>query len=252
MSLAELQLDMGAWLSGDEGAANRFAADARAGLDVYRNNYRAQLVACLSDTFARVKGWIGDEAFLSCAATHIDVVPPNDWTLDHYGQDFPQTLGRLYPADPDVSELAWIDHAIADAFVAADAQAVSVTSLAHIDWEHVRFEFTPSLRLGTATTNSPALWSALSEDIPPPLLERLPKSTALIVWRKEWKSCLRTADDGESRSLVAALGGASFGEICASSVTTLGEQEGIRVAGGHLARWLQDGLIVRLEGQSHG
>jgi Putative DNA-binding domain len=247
MNLAELQHTMGAWLSGDELAVSRFEVKARAGLDVYRNNYRAQLVACLSDTFARVKAWIGDEAFLSCAATYIDAVPPNDWTLDKYGHDFPQTLQKVYPTDAEVSELAWLDRAMADAFVAADAEPVTATSLADVDWADARFELTPSLRLGTATTNSTALWSALSENGAPPLLERLPQSISVLVWRKGWNSCLRTLDDYESRSLQAALAGASFGEICATSVTALGEQEGVRAAGGHLARWLQDGLIVRLE-----
>jgi Putative DNA-binding domain len=247
MNLAQIQHSMGTWLTGDELAVSRFAENARAGLDVYRNNYRAQLVACLSDTFARVKAWIGDEAFLSCAATHIDAVPPNDWTLDNYGHNFPQTLRRLYPSDPEVSELAWLDRAIADAFVAADAEPLTATSLAHVDWDNAKFEFTPSLRLGTATTNSTALWSALSESIAPPLLQRLPQSITVAVWRNGWNSCLRTLDDSEWRSLQAALGGASFGEMCATSVTVLGEDEGVRVVGGHLARWLQDQLIVRLE-----
>ena len=48
MSLLALQRDMRAWLiCEDTPAAKRLGVDAAAGLRVYQNNYRAQLVACL-------------------------------------------------------------------------------------------------------------------------------------------------------------------------------------------------------------
>jgi hypothetical protein len=52
MNLAAIQQDFRAWLvSGTEEAAARFAPEARAGLSVYQNNYRASLMACWQRAF---------------------------------------------------------------------------------------------------------------------------------------------------------------------------------------------------------
>lgn len=246
MSLAELQQTMRAWLTGDELAASRFGQGARAGLDVYQNNYRAQLVACLAETFARVKAWLGDDAFLAAAARHIDAVPPNGWTLDNYGRDFSRTLRALYPSDPEVVELAWLDRALADAFVGPDVTPVSMASVASIDWDGAIFRFTPTLRLGRMITNATAIWSMLAANSEPPKVERLPRAATVLVWRREWTSCFRTIDDSESAAIESALTGATFGKLCAAVIETFGEQEGVKIVGGYLARWLQDELIVDL------
>jgi hypothetical protein len=65
MRLAELQREFRAWVvSASEETADRFGCDARAGLSVYQNNYRAQLVGCLESSFPQVRAWMGEEAFL--------------------------------------------------------------------------------------------------------------------------------------------------------------------------------------------
>jgi hypothetical protein len=56
---------------------------------VHQNNYRLQLIACLTESFTYTRGWIGGEAFEAAAAAHIDRVPPSSWTLDAYPRDFP-------------------------------------------------------------------------------------------------------------------------------------------------------------------
>ena len=77
MTLIDLQRDMRHWLMHeDAGAAARLGPDAAPGLRVYQNNYRAQLAACLEDSFAhRTRAWIGGTAFHQAVIAHVDRFP---------------------------------------------------------------------------------------------------------------------------------------------------------------------------------
>lgn len=248
MSLLALQRDFRAWLAEEsEEAADRLGRSARPGLAIYQNNYRAQLVGCLSESFERVRLWLGDEPFLSIAAAHIDLTPPHAWTLDAYAAGFPDTLERLYPDDPEIAELGWLDLALSEAFVGPDAQPIDPAGLGEIDWDRAVLRLAPTLATKLFRTNAAAIWSALSAEEMPPAAVQLPAPAAMIVWRKHLVPCFRTAEPGESRALELAGSGASFGALCAALVEDLGEQEGIAAAGALLGRWIGDGLIAGID-----
>ena len=92
MNLARLQQEFQNWLvnASDESAA--LLGNHVAGLAVYQNNYRAQLVGCLEGAFPNLRKWLGDEAFLAACITHIDRHPPHAWTLDVYPEGLQKTL----------------------------------------------------------------------------------------------------------------------------------------------------------------
>lgn len=250
MTLLAIQRAMRDWLRGEETAAAAFEPAGRAGLDVYRNNYRAQLIACLTEKYERVAAWLGDDAFEVAAARHIAASPPHDWTLDNYGADFPLTLQSLYPNDPEVAELAWLDRALADAFVGADIEPVAPQSLGAIDWDNATLRFTPTMRLGHVRTNSTAIWSALSAASTPPPAELLTPAVTVLVWRKEFTSCFRTLDSTEAAAISHMKEGRTFGSLCSMLVDIEGDAKGIERAGGCLARWMQDGLVAHVNDQS--
>src|SRR5450830_1009611 len=105
MNLAQWQRELRHWLvSASEEAAANLGGTARAGLSVYQNNYRGQLVGCLEEAFPQVRVWIGEEAFFAAAVSHIDQCPPRGWTLDAYPQGFGATLARRFPDNPEVHE----------------------------------------------------------------------------------------------------------------------------------------------------
>jgi hypothetical protein len=239
MSLLSLQRDFRGWLT-DETPAPA----SKPGASIYQNNYRAQLLACLSDTFERVLLWLGEDAFRVAAATHIHREPPTGWTLDVYGAGFPETLTSLYPDDPEVAELAWLDLALARAFVGADMPPLSPVTLADVDWNIALLEFSPTLATRMIHTNAPAIWSAISAGDAPPAACLLPDAAALIVWRQDFTSCFRTSDAVEALALSSVIDGESFGTICAALVDRWGETDGIAKAGAILGHWLQDGIIV--------
>ena len=245
MSLRALQRDFRAWLiTGENCEAAKFGAAARAGLDVYQNNYRAQLVAVLEDAYVRVKAWLGDDAFLDAAKAHIDRAPPCDWSLDHYGRDFAETLRARYPQDPEVAELAWLDRTLADVFVAPDADPLEPDQLATVEWEHAVLRLAPSLRLGRLTTNSAAIWSALSAGTQPPGAVLLPAPATLVAWRQGFTSSFRSLDEREAQAIEHVRAGRTFGALCAELVEAVGETEGVKTAGTWLAQWLREGWVV--------
>jgi len=248
MSLLALQRDFRAWIAeGCAAAAERIGPEAAAGLTVYQNNYRASLIACLNETFERVRLWIGDERFASTVAAHIDVTPPHAWTLDAYSHGFPETLGVLFGAEPEVVELGWLDLALSEAFVGLDAEPVDPAMLGSIDWDDAVLRLAPTLTTRCFDTNAAAIWSALSAEEMPPAAKQFPKPALMIVWRRKFTSCYRTAEPGEALALDLVLQGVTFGELCAELINSFGEEQGVAIAGGLLSRWIADELVISVE-----
>lgn len=246
--LIELQRDMRAWLvREDEIAAERIGTGAGPGLRIYQNNYRAQLAACLEDSFARTRDWIGEEAFHHAIVAHVGRVPPSSWTLDAYPRDFPATLALLYPDDPEVAELGWLECALGEAFVGPDAPALTVDALGATDWDRALLHVTPTLDLGPLSTNVPAIWTALAAGQMPPAVELLPEPGSILVWRQDQVSKFRAIDQIERQALLAVRGGLSFAALCDAMVATYGQDDGIARAGQLLGQWLADGLITAVE-----
>jgi hypothetical protein len=247
VTLLALQRDFGAWLrSGSAAVAARFAASCAPGLRVYQNNYRAQLVTCLETTFVRTREWIGEEAFHNAMVTHIDGIPPSSWTLDDYGRDFSMALSTLFPDDLEVTELAWLEWALGEAFTAADHAALDRTVVADTDWDNAALRLSPSIDILALTTNAPAIWSALSESEMPPPAEMLEAPAALLVWRKAMTSHFRIIDARERDMLLLAKAGRTFAFLCEKLVAEIGEQEGVALAGELLGRWIADDLIAEI------
>lgn len=248
MTLAAWQQDFRSWLTdASEEAARRVGGDASRGLSVYQNNYRGHLIECLEHSFPQVRTLLGEDAFLHAAVTHINHHPPHAWTLDAYAYGFGDTLGVLFPHNPDVHELAWIENALAEAFVAPDAQPLPLDALASVDWDAARLRFTPSLRHRPATTNADGIWSALFANTEAPESEMLDEPGGLIVWRLQFVSCLKRVDAAEYEALLHLQENQSFATLCDRLVERLGDADGVAKAGALLAGWLGSELIVDVE-----
>ncbi|GGC65049.1 HvfC/BufC N-terminal domain-containing protein [Undibacterium terreum] len=247
-TMAQLQANFQAWLvTGSEEAANSIGSRATAGLSVYQNNYRAQLVGCLGASYPQVRQWIGDEAFLSAAITHIDSHPPHAWTLDAYATGFDKTLAEMFPDNPDVDELAWIEYALAEAFIAADAAPLALDALGEVDWDNARLHITPSFMSIAATTNAERIWMALSQGKEAVESEMLVEPAGLIVWRRGYTSYLKQVDALEHEALLHLKENGSFAALCELLVERLGDTEGINTAGALLSGWLSNELISDIE-----
>lgn len=219
--------------------------DAR-GMAIYANNYRAQLLASLRDTFGKTLLWLGDDAFDANAARYIDRHAPASWTLDAYGEHFVQWLEDAYPADVEVGELAWLDWHLRRAFSGPDAQPMEVRDLVADDWDRVEIDFVPTLRFRSMLSNAVAIWRALADEVPPPPVVIVDAGVGARVWRQGLSPRFASMTADESSCLDLALAGASFGEICASLRRTHDEEQTARIAGGCLGAWTSEGMIRSL------
>jgi hypothetical protein len=223
-----------------------FASGSEAGLAVYRNNFVVQLHACLRESFPRLGAWLGDENFANAADKYIDTYPPKSWTLGDFGRHFPAALQAIFPADPEVAELAWIDLSLEQAFVAADRDPVAPADTTGTDWDSACIRFVPSVRFTVAKTNSAAIWNALAKDQVPPPVSPLTESGGLLVWRLGYEPCLRELDGNEIAAIALCGAGMSFRDLCAMLAREVDDDEAARQAGTMLGRWLADGLIADL------
>ena len=213
------------------------------GLAVYRHAYRAQLVASLRDTYEKIWVWLGDEAFDKAARHHVETHPPKSWTLSEYGGDFVQSLGALYPGDPEAPELAWLDWNLRRAFEGPDADAIKPETLAEVDWDNAVLIFVPTLTMGEVATNSAAIWGALAEEKSPPAAERLAAPATVRIWRSGLTPKYRTIENFEQRALTLAMAGSSFADLCSLLMEDGDTDQAAQNVGAVLAIWLQDGLI---------
>jgi hypothetical protein len=245
MNLAALQRDFRSWLTVEaRDAAARFGDRAEPGLAVYLNNYRGQLMVCLSESFATVRAWLGEDAFDTAAATHIDRRPPCSWTLDAYALEFPETIDALYPDDPEVSELARLERDLGLGFVGQDAVPLDLAALAHIDWNSAVLDLVATFSTLPATTNAGAIWSAINAGQTPPAAAVLDAPAVIAIWRREYSPTFRTLDPMESQVMSMVADGRTFGEICRVIIDEVGEAEGTQVAGNLLGRWISEGMVA--------
>lgn len=244
MNLLALQRSFSASIRGE---ADRWPGTSVEGLAIYRNNYRIQLLGCLRETFQRVLLWLGEQEFARAASAYIDAMPPHSWTLDAYGRDFPIMLRMHFPDDPEVHELAWIDGAFSDAFVAADCEPIGAATLGAPDWDRACLRFNPSMNFKIAHTNAAEIWNALAIDETPPAAELLAEPGGHLVWRSGLIPRFRGVDRHEINAISLSHSGVPFTELCGIMVNEFGVTQGTRIAGELLGRWLGEGLIIAIK-----
>jgi hypothetical protein len=158
-------------------------ADPR-GMAVYANNYRSQLLASLREAYGKTRLWLGDAAFDDAAARYVDIHAPSSWTLDAYGASFATRLDALYPEDPEIAELAWLDRTLRCGFVGPDAAPLGLDDLEADDWDRVEFEFVPTLRFRRVRSNAAAIWQAIALAQTPPAVALYDVDAGIRVWRQ--------------------------------------------------------------------
>ncbi len=221
------------------------------GVEVYRNAYRTRLVDALRTSFAKTSYWIGDEAFATAATDHIINHPPHSWTLDDYGESFPDTLALLFANHPEVGELAWLEWHLQRAFAALDgplldANGMAVQAGGDCDWDTLTFELVSSFAARTAQSQCAALWRAIADETAPPSDLSLTTPAHLIVWRQGFSPHFKVVDAAERAALDAIASGCTFGELCACHAAQMGEAQAVTKIGGWLGQWIGLGLLARV------
>lgn len=251
-SLADVQNDLHAYLLD---AGNAVLPRIRSGgrisvtqrLGIYHNAYRVRLADTLRDSYEKTWTYLGDASFDQCARAYIDAHPPQHRSLRDYGAHLPDWLAAQFPGDRDIAELARMDWHLRRAFDGQDAEVIGLDALAHIAtecWETLGFEPVPTLTLLPLQFNTPAIWTALDQGIPPPTAQLLAEPAGLCVWRQGWQPHFRTLDTLEYSALQHVQQGRRFAVLCQTLAEHCDDAQA-RIAR-YLQVWMGDGLIARV------
>lgn len=224
-------------------------------LGIYYDAYRLRLIEALSKAYPKLHVLLGDELFDSTARSYIDAHPSGYRNMRWYGDAMRAHLVEQLPDHPITAELADFEWTLSLAFDAPDTPVLQIQDLATIppeDWSELSFQFQPSLHLLQLRWNTVAVWKALEAEVAPPAFEQKVLPETWLIWRRELNPRFRSLDVMEQSALNMAISGASFGDICASVSSQLGddesaEEESAMKAAQYLAGWLEDEMIARLQ-----
>lgn len=234
MSLLELQTAFRAGIvRGDDDAE-----PGSLGMTIYRDAYRSRLLAALETGFERTRRWVGTEAFTAAACHYVLANPPRDWTLDSYGAGFPALLETLFPGDPEVAELAWLEWQMQSAFAALDAPELDPATLAaadgsETDWDRLGFAMAAGFAHRPIATDSPSLWPALASDTDFAVSR---EQAFILVWRSRSSPHFRVCEEAEYESLVLLAEGGTLADI-----TRLASADRLAL---WLTQWLREGIFA--------
>lgn len=223
--------------------------DRRVLFGVYRNAYVLRLMDILGDDYEITHAYVGDATFARLTRAYVAAHPSDQRNARWFGRHLPAFARDTAPfADhPEVSELAALEKALADAFDGADATPVSIDDLAAIapeDWPRLTFQPHPTASRLTFSTNAADIWSALQEEAAPPKPERLPEPQALVIWRQDFKAWFRPLSAEEAMMWDEAAKGVRFGVLCEMVATFAGADEAELRAATYLKGWIEAGMLA--------
>jgi hypothetical protein len=247
--------------SGVEPVAGLLRGDANASpgerLGVYANAYFARLHDCLADDFAATARALGADAFHDLVKTYLMVHPPDRPSLRDAGRHLAEHLATPPFAAIFARRCAWaadlarLEWAIAVAFAAPDAPALTRAELASVAPERfaqLRFTVTPSLALLSCEFPVHIVRERFEHEgddavsTEPPALAADP--TAIRVWRCEERVRFARIDADERDALEAVRAGETFAELCDRLAAAVGEERAAARAAALLASWVADGVLA--------
>jgi hypothetical protein len=215
-------------------------------LAIYHTAYRLRLRDALRDLYGHTLRYLGDEAFDAAALVYVETHPSDHANLRHYGGDFHRWLPTQLRDEPEVGEVALLDHTLRGAFDGPDAMPLSLADLATIDpeaWGQVGFVLHPTCTRLQLRFNALALWQAVDDgfDAPPPL--PLAEPGEVLVWRRGQQPHFRSIGAVEAMALTHLQAGTGFAATCAALAGAFPERDTASEAGALLRRWLDDELL---------
>ena len=249
-SLLELQRAFGAaLLSGTSASFEPYVSanglDPAARLRIYRNNAREGFLTALRAQYRVLERLVGVDYFRQLAEEYRAAHPSLSGNLHHVGAALPQFLaqrfeGGEYAYFADVARLEW---AVQDAFVAADHAPFDRARLAQIDparYAELRFELHPAARLVASPYPVLTIWRANQDGADPQQQIDLGAGTEHVLVKRPAQDIeLVLIDAPEFAFLSQCAAGASFADAVATA-SALGAFD----AGSALRRHVADGTLV--------
>ncbi|BDI61990.1 putative DNA-binding domain-containing protein [Qipengyuania nanhaisediminis] len=232
---------------------------AAAGLAVYRDNYRAAVLAALRASYPQTARLLGDKQFIRASINHAIACPPSGWTIDEAGSGFGGTCEEMFALRPAIAELAWLEDAMRLLAGARDTQPISAREFARRSagfddarWLGLKITIQPRAAFRLVRHDLDALWRKLGEegDGSPVSATRLAQPRTCIAWREDERPTFRLAEADHAIALAAVHEGACYGAIIErlSDESKMTAEQAAMRAGEMLGWWLKEALVIAIEG----
>ncbi|MDP9011880.1 MAG: DNA-binding domain-containing protein [Pseudomonadota bacterium] len=134
-------------------------------LEVYRSNVRNNFADALGSSFPAIRRLVGEDYFRQTAREFQRRHPSRSGDLLHAGEPFPRYLAELHHGDGfdylgEVARLEWL---IQETLLSADHAPLDLAQLARIapaEYDALRFELHPALRLFESKYPALRIWEA--------------------------------------------------------------------------------------------
>lgn len=258
MTLAEAQDLFAALVTGD-GPVDPAERDALLAGDaelsasdrahIYSDMYLFRLAAALREDYPLLARLLGDEEFFSLGAAYARAHPSRHPSLARLGADLRSSLRERAGYRADLADLAALEWARAEAFVAADEQPLGEEALRSLgeDAAGARLSLVPCVRLLSLQNDVAGLWADLEASRAPQ--PPRPGPSSLVVWRKGFEVFHAAVSAEELSALSAVQGGATLGEAF-EAFAALPDPTGAALDA--LASWIGEGLLARIDPTASG
>ncbi len=226
-------------------------ADARLSavdhLDIYANMYFYRLLDVLKEDYPATLAVVGPDHFHNLATGYLLVNRPHHPSLLYAGAHLPDFLRThpLHAAFPFLPDLARLERAQTDVFVALDAAALDETAMRAIApemWAAFSLRTHPAVQTIDLEWRVDGVVRAVEDGAQWHAPGHAP--VTVLVWRMYGRAHLRDVDAFERGALLAARDGAPFAILCEHAAQALPSIDAPARIASMLARWLADGLIV--------
>lgn len=256
MSLAATQKELYALITGFGGgpkaAAGRRVKGTR-GLDpvrrvrIYGDQYFWRMYEALTLDFPRVAAQLPEKTLQAVVKRYARDCPSRHWDLGRFGAHFVDWLERhpVKGARADLVDLARLEWARTEAFLAPDAAPIDTAAMARVPpgrLPQARLTFVPSVRLLRCGHEVAALFEALKAERALPAPDATPQ--ALVVWRKGFIAWHAAIDRDEAKALGAALKGKPLAQV----VAHFGRREDpAKAAFAAVGSWVTEGMVAGVQ-----
>lgn len=222
-------------------------------LMIYRNQYLLRMEEALSIDFPVLLKYFGSEKFFQLVSRYVERYPSRSWTLNHLGASMERFLRELGEEKPVfdkrlelLAEVAAVEWTLAELMDEKDDPCLSIEQIAQVapgDWALARF--TPISALRCLTLKYPVQqWLAAErdgEDLP----TLRPKTTHLVMWRKE-DDLWRQPFDSASFELLGRL---LLGEQVGSAMDSVlaGHKMSPKKLFDSFSTWLAEGFFAEVQ-----
>jgi hypothetical protein len=234
--------DLDAAVIGDD----RLSSAAR--VDIYANMYFYRLLDVMKEDFPGVLDAVGDANFHNLVTGYLIEYPPTGFSVQSVGRSFADYL-RDHPIIaefPFLAELASLERATIDVFLAVDTAALHAESMRAVDparWAEVRMRLAPSAMLCEFDWRVADYLHALEQELKAETPQR--ERNLTLVWRKNNRAHFRVVETSETEPLKLLNAAPSFGEICESIAAHSDAENPTAEINRIVSRWFADTFLIR-------